>query len=97
LDIKEVRYIQNPDFIYRKIVEEMVLIPIHQDVADYDCIFSLNLLGSFIWEQLNIPRTNPEVMQLIIAEFDADQQTIQADLGDFLRDLLSIGAIKEVH
>ncbi len=48
---QEARYERNPDFIFRKIVDEMVLVPIHQDVADMDCIYTLNSVGASIWEQ----------------------------------------------
>jgi len=36
------RYERNESFIYRSIVNEAVLVPIHQDVADMECIYTLN-------------------------------------------------------
>jgi len=40
-------YIRNPDFIFRKIVGEMILVPIHADVADLNCLYTLNDVGAF--------------------------------------------------
>jgi len=94
LSESEKRYAQNPDFIYRRIVDEMILVPIHQDIADLDCIYSLNSLGAFIWEQLETPATRHELGKAIQAEFDTDERTIQRDLDPFLQEMVLLGAIR---
>ena len=96
LDLSLTRYVQNPDFIYRKIVDEIILVPIHQDVADLDCIYSLNKIGAFLWEQLQQPATRRELEQAILEAYDVDPQTAHQDLDAFMDALLAFGALKEV-
>lgn len=93
---QETRYQRNPDFIYRKIVDESVLIPIHQDIANMDSIFTLNGIGAFIWEQLEQPTTQASLQAAILDEYDANQEVLLADLENFLGQMKEIDAICEV-
>ncbi len=92
----EKRLIRNSDFIFRKIVDEMVLVPIRQNVADLNAIFTLNEIGAFIWEKLGNPITLTELEEAILADYDADIQTVKRELEVFLHDMAEIGAINEV-
>ena len=94
--VDEPKFVRNPDFIYRKIVDESVLVPFHNNVADMDCIYTLNSLGAFIWEQLAEPVTRTHLEQAVLAEYDADPAVVVADLDRFLAEMVSIGAVKQV-
>jgi len=90
-------YARNPDFIFRKVVEEMILVPIVQDVARMDFVFALNDVGATIWQQLETPQTRENLTQALTSEYDAEPEVIDADLGKFLREMLEIGAVNEVE
>lgn len=77
-------------------MDEAILVPIHQDVADLDCIYSLNEVGSFLWKQLEIPRTKSELHADLLNEYDTDSATVALDLDRFLEELISLGAVNEV-
>ena len=94
--VEERRYTRNPDFIYRKIVDESVLVPFHNNVADMDCIYTLNGMGAFIWEQLAEPATRAQLEQAVLAEYDADPAVVVSDLDRFLAEMISIGAMRQV-
>jgi len=55
LNLTDQKVVRSKNFIFRQIVEEMVLVPIRQNVADLDSIFTLNELGAFIWGKLEVP------------------------------------------
>lgn len=88
------RYVRNPDYIYRKIVDESVLVPIHQDVANMDAIFTLNGVGAFIWERLKMPATREELQAALLTEYDVDPKTLMTDLEKFLGDMTAINALR---
>ena len=94
MDHNETHYERNPDFIFRMIVNEAVLVPIHQNVADMDSIYTLNSLGAFIWERLKEPMTLVELQVAVSDEYAAEPQNIAADLETFLQEMVSIGAIR---
>lgn len=87
---------RNENFVFRRIVEEMVLVPIRQNVAELDSIYTLNELGAFIWEQLESPRSLAELEEVILAEYEIDAETVRTDLASFVDALLHIGAVEEV-
>ena len=90
------RYERNKDFIYRSIVNEAVLVPIHQDVADMECIYTLNDLGAFIWEQMDQPLTQDELLANIEDQYDVDPAVLAVDLENFIQEMTVIGAIRKV-
>ena len=92
----ETRFERNPDYIYRKIVEEAVLVPLHQDVADMECIYYLNDVASFIWESLEQPRSLVDLQKALEVEYDAPADVLSADLERFLEELTTIGALKAI-
>jgi hypothetical protein len=93
----EVRYERNPDFIYRKIVDEAVLVPIHQDLADMDSIYTLNGVGAFVWEHLDAPGTQADLQAAMLDEYAADPEVLFADLERFLSEMATIGALRKVE
>jgi len=91
------RFVRNKNFIFRQIVEEMVLVPIRQNVADLDSIYTLNELGVFIWERLETPTSAAELQDEILEDFDVDAATVQSDLVNFMEELERIGAVEAIN
>jgi hypothetical protein len=92
----EAQFQRNPDFIFRKIADELVLVPIRQDVANMDSIYTLNSVGAFIWEHLARPSTQADIQLVVLGEYEADQETLMADLARFLGEMTAIGAVREI-
>lgn len=88
------RFMRNPDFVFRKVIEETILVPVRMNVAEMDCIYTLNEIGAFIWEKLETPLTFPQLQQWLLDEYDVPADVLDADLQTFLDELLSIGAVK---
>ena len=92
----EKRYQRNEDFIFRKIVEEIILVPIKQNVAEMEAVFTLNEVGAFLWEQLGQPRSLSELHNAVLDEFEADPAIVLEDIEAFLKEAEAFGAVKEV-
>jgi len=92
----EVKYARNTDYVFRKIVDEMILVPIVQDTADMDCVYALNEIGAAVWGQLEQPRSQMDLKQAILQEYNAEPAVIKSDLDTFLQEMIEIGAIQEV-
>ena len=90
------RYQRNEDFIFRKIVEEIILVPIKQNVAEMEAVFTLNEVGAFLWEQLGQPRSLSELHNAVLNEFEADPASVLEDIEAFLKEAEAFGAVKEV-
>lgn len=92
----ETRYERNPDFLYRRIIEESVLVPVHQEVADMDCIYTLNPVAAFIWERMEGQTTVAELQAAIVEAYDVDPQAAGKDLLEFVQELELAGAVRRV-
>ena len=90
-----VRYSRNPDFIFRKVVNEMILVPIHQDVNEMDSIYSLNDVGAFIWEILSEPKSMMELKIALQEEYVASPERITKDLNNFFLTFMAFDAVIE--
>lgn len=87
------RFRRDGNFVFRKIANEFLLVPIRQQVAETSRIYVLNEVGARIWELFNETRTGREVLETLEEEFDAPRETLEADLADFLGTLQAIPAI----
>lgn len=92
--MSETQIKRNDDFIFRKIVNEMILVPVKHDVADMEHIFTLNEVGAFVWEKLSKSSTIEELQQDILDEFEVDLAMAQQDLQVFLEDLEAFQALE---
>jgi len=77
-------YIKKAGFVEKTIGTDLVIVPLVGAVAQMEKVFSLNELGTFIYNLLNKPRSFEEILELILNEFDIDEQTANNDLEHFL-------------
>lgn len=91
---KDARFSRNPDYIFRKIIDEYILVPIHQDVADMECIYTLNEVGAFIWDCLSEPAKPVEIAKEISDNFEVRADEAMEDVEDFIEQMMDIGAVK---
>jgi len=89
------RYKRNGDFVYRKIENETILVPIKNNVGDMGCIYNLNEVGAFVWEHLDGEKTLDDLKNMVTAEFDVSAQDAETDLCEFINDLEEIDAIHQ--
>lgn len=87
------RYVRDADFVFRRISDEVILLPIRRNLGDLESIFSLNEVGARIWDLLDGQRSLAEIRDTLLAEFDASADAVEADLAEFMASLESIGAV----
>jgi len=88
--------VRNDAFVYREIGEEAILVPIYGQVADMESIYTLSEVGARIWGLMDGKRTLAEVRDAILEEYDVPVAELEADLQEFVRDLVSIEALRAV-
>jgi hypothetical protein len=65
---------QKSNFVCKHTGDELLLIPLKNNVADFNQYLVLNELGAFIWEQIDESSTFEILREAIYKEFDAPQQ-----------------------
>jgi hypothetical protein len=92
----ETRFARDSSIVSRKIAEEVILVPVRQNVADLESIFTLNEVAGRIWELLDGEMRIAEIRDLIVDEFEVTPDEAEADLLEFLGLLEKVGAVKKV-
>lgn len=75
--------------VCRRVENEMVLVPLVNEVAEMKVIFTLNEVAAFIWEQLDEVLDVEELAQKIAADFDVDMLTATNDINSFFNDIIN--------
>ena len=96
-DMKELqkKYRRNENFVYRKIQDETILVPIKDNVGDMGSIYNLNEVAAFIWERLDGEKRLLDIESMILDEFQVSPEQAQEDLREFVSQLKEIDAILE--
>src|SRR5262245_12537305 len=90
------QYTKAPEFVSRRIADEMLLLPIRKNLGDLESIYTLNEVGTRVWELLDGQRTVEAIRDLLVAEFAVTAATAAEDLADFLCQLEQIEAVTTV-
>ena len=93
----ELRFKRNENFVFRKIGDEMILVPIKNNVGDMGYIYNFNELAAFVWENLDGKDRLLDMKNSIVEEFEVSAQQAEEDLREFVDDLKEIGAIIEAE
>lgn len=81
------------DLIKRQIAGETVLVPCGKTIYDSNGLFILNELGGFLWDLLPAAQSEEELVSAVLAEYDADEETVRGDIGEFLDKLREMDII----
>ena len=91
------RYQRNENFVFRRIEDETILVPIKDNVGDMGSIYSFNETGALIWEHLDGEQNLAAIKDRIMAEYDVPARKVEADMEAFVTDLIEIEAVIRVN
>ncbi len=80
----DARFIRNPEVVCRQIEGELIIVPIRRGVGDLNSLYTLNSVGSTLWEYMTDGHTVPEMVTRICDEFDVTAAQAEADIQEFL-------------
>lgn len=86
-------YQKDESMVTRKIADEVILVPVKQNVADMQCMYTLNEVGSRIWELINGGTDVKVIASTLAQEYKIEAGQAENDILDFLKQLEKIGAV----
>ena len=75
---------QSTAIVTRKTGNEYVLVPITNNIADMNSVYTLNDTGAFIWEHIDGKRTVEEIITELMKEYEIDKQNAESDVFIFI-------------
>ena len=85
------RYVRVADIVSADMDGERVMLNVEQGAY-----FGLGGVGGTVWDFLDQPRGQHEIVDLVVAEFDVDAATCHSDIDRFLGDLMRQGLVRTV-
>jgi len=74
----------SPSVVTRKTGSEYVLVPIANNIADMNSVYTLNETGAFIWDQIDGKRDLNEIILKLTGEYEIDESTAREDVLNFI-------------
>jgi len=94
--VEQLRYKKVSEHIEKKVGDELVIVPVASAVAQMNKVFSLNEIGSYIYENLTDPLTEEDIVKMVTEEFDVEATVAQKDIKAFLKEAIKAKVIKEL-
>ena len=72
------------NIVTRKTGNEYVLVPVANNIADMNSVYTLNETAAFIWEHLDGKKSLREIVDYLIEEYDIDFDSASTDMSEFI-------------
>jgi hypothetical protein len=86
MNLKSVPF-HSPDIVTRKTGNEYVLVPVANNIADMNSVYTLNETGAFIWDLINGNRNIEEIIKALTEEYDINQQSASEDVISLIKNM----------
>lgn len=70
-------------FMLRRVGGQFVVVALGEASRSFNGIIRLNDTGRFLWEQLSAERTEEQLCEALLAEYDVTPQQARADVSEF--------------
>jgi 2-keto-3-deoxy-L-rhamnonate aldolase RhmA len=80
--------------VTRQFGAETLLVPVCGGVGDLDSVYTLNSIGTFVWNAIAQPISLERLADLVASEYDVDRERAGADIDAFLEELSQLGLIQ---
>lgn len=79
------------NFLLRQVADTWVVIPIGQEMLDFNGMLHLNETGAFLWEKLSEGADTDALVAALTAEYDVSAEEAKADVLAFCQKLIDAG------
>jgi methyltransferase-like protein len=87
-------YSHSPDIVTRKTGNEYVLVPVTNNIADMNSVYTLNETGAFIWELIDGEKNVGEIIDAVTEEYDINHGSAEEDVISFIKNMSNYLIIK---
>jgi hypothetical protein len=91
------RDIAGRSVVTRRIADETILVPVAGGVGDLDGVYTLNDVGSFIWQRIDGRTPTAAIAHAVCEEFEVTVDQAIDDVEEFVDTLMSRGLVRLVN
>lgn len=75
---------RSPSIVTRKTGNEYVLVPVTNNIADMNSVYTLNETGAFIWELIDGKKSVEELIEAVVSQYNIEVKTATEDVSSFI-------------
>ena len=83
------------DFILRKMDDMSIVVAVGESAKAFNGVINLNPTAVFMWEKLSAGCTEQELVDAVLAEYDAPREVVAADVARLLEKLRAENILDE--
>lgn len=80
------------NFLLRQVAETWVVVPIGQEMLDFNGMLTLNESGALLWQAL---AQGKDPVEALLAEYTVSREQAAADVEEFITSLRKAGCLEE--
>lgn len=84
----------NKNFLLRNVADAWVVIPIGQEMLDFNGMIKLNETGAFLWKKLEEGADLDSLAQALVDQYGISLAEARADAGEYLTKLEKTGCLE---
>ncbi|MGB2763668.1 MAG: PqqD family protein [Candidatus Aminicenantaceae bacterium] len=93
MDLTVMCYKKESDFVTRNIKGETIIVPVKGHVSDLDSIYTLDEVGTFIWQLLDGQTSIKQIVKNVCNEYDISPEEAEKDIIELVGSLENAGLI----
>jgi hypothetical protein len=94
MNSRETCFSRGEDFVARDIAGETIIVPIRNGVGDLNAVYTLNEIGTRIWQLIDGRTSAREITGTITAEYEVPETEALGDILEYLTSLQEAGLIR---
>lgn len=83
--------------VSRRVADEIIIVPVRSNVGDLDFIYTLNQVGSLIWESIDGQMDIDQIARRVAEKYDVTPEAAENDVLEFLDSLEGAGLVTRSH
>jgi hypothetical protein len=90
-------FIKEKDLVTRSIADETIIVPIKNKVGDLGSIYTLNEIGTTIWELIDGKNSISGIVEAISSIYEVKFEEAEKDTLGFINSLEAAGLIRSIE
>lgn len=76
-----------PGYVIKEVSDRFLVIPVGGEAVNFNGIITLNKSGKLLFEALFDEKTEKDLVQVLLDQYEIDEQTAKADVRKFIQTL----------
>lgn len=82
------------EFALREIAGNYIVIPFGEKAVNFNAMVTLNETGAYLWKQLEKEKSQRELLDAMLEEYEVDRETAKVHIENFCEKLKASGILE---